>query len=36
MVCLLCTISVDENPLEDISTLERVIFVMKEGTVYKE
>ena len=29
-------IAVDENPLEAISTLENVTFVMKAGTVYKE
>jgi imidazolonepropionase-like amidohydrolase len=28
-------IAVDENPLEDISTMENVIFVMKNGKVYK-
>ena len=28
-------IAVEGNPLEDISTLEQVLFVMKEGTVYK-
>lgn len=28
-------IAVDENPLENISTLENVIFVMKEGQVIK-
>jgi imidazolonepropionase-like amidohydrolase len=25
-----------ESPLEDIKALQRVIFVMKDGTVYKE
>jgi imidazolonepropionase-like amidohydrolase len=29
-------IAVDENPLENISTLEKVSFVMKEGVVYKK
>ncbi|MBL6691148.1 MAG: amidohydrolase family protein [Pseudomonadales bacterium] len=29
-------IAVDGNPLEDISLLEHVTFVMKEGTVYKQ
>jgi len=29
-------IAVDGNPLEDISLLENVTFVMKEGTVYKQ
>jgi len=29
-------IAVDTNPLEDISTLENVTFVMKEGKVYKQ
>ena len=29
-------IAVDDNPLEQIGTLENVTFVMKEGTVYKE
>jgi imidazolonepropionase-like amidohydrolase len=28
-------IATDENPLEDISALEKVTFVMKEGVVYK-
>ncbi|MEP0304921.1 MAG: amidohydrolase family protein, partial [Maribacter dokdonensis] len=28
-------IAVDTNPIEDISTLEHVKFVMKNGTVYK-
>ena len=28
-------IATDENPLEDITTLERVSFVMKDGVVYK-
>jgi imidazolonepropionase-like amidohydrolase len=28
-------VAVDDNPLRDISTLQRVTFVMKEGTVYK-
>ena len=29
-------IAVDENPLENIATLENVTFVMKEGEVYKK
>lgn len=29
-------IAVDDNPLENISTLENVVFVMKEGKVYKQ
>lgn len=29
-------IAVDENPLKNISTLEQVRFVMKEGTVFKQ
>jgi imidazolonepropionase-like amidohydrolase len=29
-------IATDENPLENISTLEKVTFVMKEGVVYKK
>ncbi|HET9487295.1 MAG TPA: amidohydrolase family protein, partial [Chryseosolibacter sp.] len=29
-------IATDENPLENISTLEKVTFVMKEGIVYKK
>ncbi len=29
-------IAVDENPLKNISTLEKVVFVMKDGKVYKE
>ena len=29
-------IAVKENPLEDITTMERVDFVMKDGVVYKE
>ena len=28
-------IAVDENPLEDVSQMERVTFVMKGGEVYK-
>lgn len=28
-------IAVDENPIETIATLENVIFVMKDGTIYK-
>ena len=28
-------IAVDESPLENIATLENVIFVMKDGKVYK-
>jgi imidazolonepropionase-like amidohydrolase len=28
-------IAVDENPLENIKTLEKVVFVMKDGTIYK-
>jgi imidazolonepropionase-like amidohydrolase len=28
-------IAVAGNPLEDISTMENVVFVMKEGKVYK-
>lgn len=29
-------IAVDDNPLEDISTMERVVFVMKNGIIYKK
>jgi len=29
-------IALTENPIEDITTLERVDFVMKDGVVYKE
>ncbi len=29
-------VAVDENPLTNIKTMEKVIFVMKEGVVYKE
>ena len=29
-------IAVEDNPLEDISTMENVVFVMKEGKVYKQ
>lgn len=29
-------VAVEGNPLEDISAMRRVIFVMKEGTVYRE
>lgn len=29
-------IAVDENPLKNIKTLQNVVFVMKEGTVYKK
>lgn len=29
-------IAVDENPLDNINTMEHVIFVMKEGKVYKQ
>jgi imidazolonepropionase-like amidohydrolase len=28
-------IAVDENPLNTIKTLEKVIFVMKDGKIYK-
>ena len=28
-------IAVDGNPLEDISVMENVVFVMKDGVVYK-
>jgi imidazolonepropionase-like amidohydrolase len=28
-------IAVDENPLENITTLEKVVFVMKDGVIYK-
>ena len=28
-------IAVNENPLENITTLQNVIFVMKDGKVYK-
>ncbi len=28
-------VAVENNPLEDVKTLENVIFVMKEGTIYK-
>ncbi|HSH15277.1 MAG TPA: amidohydrolase family protein, partial [Verrucomicrobiae bacterium] len=28
-------IAVRENPLEDVTTLERVVFVMKDGKVYR-
>jgi len=29
-------IAVRENPLEDITSLERVVFVMKDGVVYRQ
>ena len=29
-------IAVNENPLENITTLQNVIFVMKDGKVYKK
>ena len=29
-------IAVETNPLEDVSTLEQVLFVMKEGVIYKQ
>ena len=29
-------IATDENPLDNIHTLENVVFVMKEGVVYKQ
>jgi len=29
-------VAVDENPTKNVSTLENVVFVMKEGVVYKE
>ena len=29
-------IAVDGNPLQDVTTLERVKFVMKDGVVYKD
>jgi imidazolonepropionase-like amidohydrolase len=28
-------IAVDENPIDKISTLEKVVFVMKDGEIYK-
>jgi imidazolonepropionase-like amidohydrolase len=28
-------IAVDGNPLEDITLLQRIVFVMKDGVVYK-
>ena len=28
-------IATDDNPLEDVTTLERVSFVMKDGVIYK-
>ena len=29
-------IAVDENPLKNIKTLQNVVFVMKDGNVYKK
>lgn len=29
-------VATDENPLENVRTLEKVSFVMKEGVVYKQ
>ncbi len=29
-------IAVDKNPIDDISTLENVTFIMKEGKIYKK
>ena len=29
-------IAVQQNPVEDISTVENVIFVMKDGVIYKD
>ena len=29
-------VAVEGNPLEDISVMENVVFVMKEGIVYKD
>jgi imidazolonepropionase-like amidohydrolase len=29
-------IAVSENPLQNITTLEKVVFVMKEGIIYKQ
>ena len=29
-------IAVEGNPLEDISVMENVVFVMKEGIIYKD
>ena len=29
-------IAVDDNPVENVSTLQNVVFVMKEGVIYKE
>jgi len=29
-------ITVDENPMKNISTMENIVFVIKEGVVYKK
>ena len=29
-------VAVEKNPLNDVSTLENAVFVMKEGKVYKQ
>jgi imidazolonepropionase-like amidohydrolase len=29
-------VAVDEDPTQNIRTLENVVFVMKEGTIYKQ
>ena len=29
-------IAVDENPLQHIDTMEKVVFVMKNGVIYKK
>ena len=29
-------IAVDGNPLEDVTALQRVVFVMKDGEIYKK
>jgi imidazolonepropionase-like amidohydrolase len=29
-------VATDSNPLEDISTMESVSFIMKDGTIYKQ
>jgi imidazolonepropionase-like amidohydrolase len=29
-------IAVDENPIQNIATMEKVVFVMKNGKVYKD
>jgi imidazolonepropionase-like amidohydrolase len=29
-------IAVQQNPVEDISTVENVIFVMKDGVIFKD